>query len=112
MTFEPTDGSKVFFNDLPESEALYWAKTMTGHSALSFGGKLSYPAYKYIPVTYLYCENDQGILPAEQQKMIDHAKSVTESTVEVVSVPSGHMPMIKMPDEVVKVLRKAAGESV
>lgn len=66
-----------------------------------------YAAWKHIPSTYLICTIDNAISPKIQERMVaqDGAK-----WSEVVRLRSGHSPMVSMPEETARIIRRAAGE--
>ena len=107
MFLEPEGNVAVTFSDLPREIGLAYAKKMPGHSAVSFGGKLSTKSHYNIPITYVFCKNDLVVPPKHQQKMIDDIKKVTHSTVDVIELESGHGPHISQPDNVVKAIRES-----
>lgn len=109
MWLEAEGNSKVTFSDMSEEEGLGFAQHMPGHSAASFSSRLTYPAYKYCPVTYLHCEGDKVIVPEAQLQMIEYAKSVTESTVDVINCSAGHAVIVSQPETCVAAIVKAAG---
>src|SRR5207248_5167587 len=98
---------------LPAAEAIAWASKLSdSHSSISFDGKLTYPAYAYIPSKYLLCENDKIITPDMQRSMVEAAVKETGKTIDVISVAAGHGSTITVPDKVVEVIRMAAGEMI
>ena len=69
---------------------------------------VSHEAFREVPVTYLLCENDQG-LPVEVQKMM--FGKIEEAGVKVVTIEScegSHSPFLSMPEKVVEVVVRAA----
>lgn len=96
------------YSDLTESEGLTLMSQMTNHSFVSFHGELTYPAYKYLPVTYLLCKGDKIIAPDLQQSMIDMAVLEYNAKVDVVTCDAGHCPCNSMPDFVAETIGKAA----
>ncbi|TKA37732.1 hypothetical protein B0A49_13638 [Cryomyces minteri] len=48
MYLNPIINAQITFSDLPSAEAEAWAAKMPHHSTATFGGELSYPAYRYI----------------------------------------------------------------
>jgi len=85
---------------------------MPGHSAPSFGGALSYAAYKYIPVSYLVCEGDKVIAPALQKEIIARIEEESGAKVDVHTLNSGHCPNISVPKDLVAVIRRVCGERI
>ena len=51
------------------------------------------------------CESDKCILPHVQMGMVESAKDA----VKTVRLPSGHMPMLSMPEKFADVLEREAG---
>ncbi|KAJ7878002.1 hypothetical protein B0H14DRAFT_2207304, partial [Mycena olivaceomarginata] len=54
----------------PTRKGLAWASKMPTHSANCFGQKLTYAAYKDIPVSYLCCEPDKCVTTELQTRII------------------------------------------
>lgn len=104
--------AQFVYSDLPVEHGLEWVEKMKEHSSASFDGKLTYPAYKYMPVTYLVCEDDKIIAPGLQRKMVETAKKQSTMDIDVVSCTAGHGVNISMPEAVVKVVMNAARESI
>ncbi|KAJ9294966.1 hypothetical protein DTO271G3_6528 [Paecilomyces variotii] len=99
---------EIMYNDLPVEIGEAYAKKALHHSAASFDTPLTYPAYKYLPTTYLLCKQDMAIPFAGQQAMASIAgEAVTKHICN-----SAHSPMLSMPDTVVSVIREAAGETI
>jgi len=99
------------FSDLPRAEGIKLVSQFPGHSTASFAGKLTYAAYKDVPVTYIICEEDKVISPKAQRKMVQMLERDGKD-VTVVSLKSGHAPNSSQPEKVVEVVRKAAGEKL
>ncbi|KAJ7631495.1 Alpha/Beta hydrolase protein [Mycena rosella] len=110
-----TDASKcghISFSDLPPEEAVIWAAKLTPHSAISFAQKLTYAAYKDIPVSYLFCEDDKLVTPEQQNKIIAGLESeMGGKTVDRHPVKAGHAVNVSQPKTVVDVVRKALGDA-
>lgn len=103
---------KGIFNDLGSDEEKKGYMSMMGrHSTVSFSGKLTYPAYKHIPSTYIHTKNDMIVPPPFQLYMIDAAKQ-DGADIKVVELDSGHVPVLSFPDQVVKILLDAGKGSV
>jgi hypothetical protein len=101
----------LVYSDLPLEEGIKWISKMEEHSSGSFDGKLTYPAYKHIPVTYLVCEGDKVITPDLQRQMVEVARKEEKADIDVMFCSAGHGVNISMPEAVVEVIRKVAGES-
>jgi pimeloyl-ACP methyl ester carboxylesterase len=110
MTLEPNGSAKVTFSDLPFEEGLAFAKQMPEHSATSFGGPLTYPGYKHVPVSYLLCEEDMTVPPEMQQRFIDLLEKESEGKVVVSKCSAGHCPQLSQPDVVIEAIARALGD--
>lgn len=75
------------------------------HSMPAFATPLTYEAYRDVPVSYLFCERDEAILPAFQKQM---AAFPGGGAVRTYTCTSGHSPMISMPEKVVDVIQDTA----
>lgn len=107
---DPVANAAITFSDLPPSEGLAWAKKMPDHSTASFASELTYPGWKYIPVSFLFCEDDKVIPLDFQKQMVEMVNKETGKCVDEHVCKSGHCPNVSVPDKVVEALRKAAGE--
>ncbi|KAJ6470527.1 Alpha/beta hydrolase fold-1 [Mycena sanguinolenta] len=64
------DFARSNYSEMSPEEASVWASRMREHVAASFSQKLTYAAYKDIPVSYLFCEEDMGVVPELQNQII------------------------------------------
>ncbi|KAK4935204.1 hypothetical protein LTR10_023704 [Elasticomyces elasticus] len=90
----PVGPEQIFYQDLPPDDQKYWAAQLKHHVAKSQLEPVHQVAYRDIPVSYLYCENDQA-LPFEFQKLM-----VKKCGVEVreFTCDAGHSPFLSQPD--------------
>ncbi|KAH8898721.1 alpha/beta-hydrolase [Thozetella sp. PMI_491] len=98
------DAQKVLslvFSDLSPEEIRGLRTVFPQHSAASFGGVLTHAAYLDVPVSYLFCENDQIVTPAVQQKIIDMIEEKSGQKVEVTKIKTGHAPHIVALEKVI-----------
>jgi pimeloyl-ACP methyl ester carboxylesterase len=91
-------------SELPFEEALGFARSMGLHSFLSFEGKLSYPGYRHVPVSWIYCEDDKMIVPTLQQQYIDRIEAESGAAVNVHTLATGHMPNLTATDQLARML--------
>ncbi|KAK6225523.1 hypothetical protein QIS74_01570 [Colletotrichum tabaci] len=103
----PAQPAEVFYNDLDDEAAREAVSGLRHHSYRTFSSKLTYAAWRDVPVTYIKCELDRAIPPQVQQRMID----VAGRDVVVESVETGHSPFLNKPDLVTTALRRSAGEA-
>ncbi|KAJ7185380.1 Alpha/beta hydrolase fold-1 [Mycena filopes] len=103
----------VNLSDFPPEEGLFWAKKLTQHSAASFVQPLTYAAYKDIPASWVFLEQDKCITPELQNKIIANMESVMGGrSVERFPVDVAHCINVSQPATFAKVVRKALGDTV
>jgi pimeloyl-ACP methyl ester carboxylesterase len=67
--------------------------------------KIEVTAYKYIPATYMVCENDKAA-PPQYQEMFAKADGA-----KVIKLAGGHIPMLSQPDALVVRIVEAVKEA-
>ncbi|KAK5138026.1 hypothetical protein LTR08_005823 [Meristemomyces frigidus] len=97
-----------FYTDLSADVAQEQAKHLREMHVTFFHHRVKYAAWKHIPSTYLFCENDKALPPGGQEAMI--AQPGANFTVE--RCGASHSPFLSMPDFTAEVVRRAAGEQV
>ena len=103
--------AKATFSDLDIHRAIDIVKKMPRQSAISFAGKLTYPAYKYVPTSYILCENDL-LVPVEKQKeYIERLKNESKTDVNVHPIQSDHCPLVGKVDELAQIITNIAAAS-
>lgn len=109
MTLDPAVIGPATFSDLSPDLALEWGKKMTTHSLPSFSGKLTYPAYRHIPTSFIFCERDLIISPDLQRATILFLEGERggEGSVGVVKLDTGHCPNVSVPEETAAGIAKA-----
>lgn len=68
-------------------------------------------AYKEIPASYIFCEDDLIVSPAQQTKFIKVIEDATGKVVDVVKLKAGHCPNWSMPEKVAEVIGELAVKS-
>lgn len=96
----------LLFNDLPASVSDSWLAKMQCQPATGWADEIQYAGWKDIESVYLLCEKDM-VMPADMQLQMAGLAGC-----EIERCESGHMVMLSLPEKVVEVVRKAAGESV
>jgi len=109
MTHEIERSAEFTFSDLPFDEAVQMVKKMPKHSYPSFLGPLTYPAYKYIPASYIVCERDMIIPPPAQREFIEFIKKESGQQVDVIALDAGHCPNASVPKDVAEAVVKTVG---
>lgn len=103
--------ARYFYNDLPASTAEHWANKLKHHSLPTLVSPVTYAAWRHIPVTYLLCEADNALPLPMQEAMVETAKAAGVD-IAVDRCEAGHSPFLSVPEVVVGLLRRAAGEVV
>ena len=101
--------AKHIVSDMPLDEAIKFMASATRHSAASFASPFTYPAYRYIPATYIICEKDLVIPPTFQRQWIERMEQESGRSVSTISMETGHCPNASAPGELVKAIEKAVG---
>ncbi|KAI7764025.1 hypothetical protein ACKAV7_013765 [Fusarium commune] len=104
-TLVPTDPIHLFYHDLPEEEAQWAKNTMVAH-----GTDVQYApincervAWRVVPLTYIICEEDQGLLSFLQEGMIQKVEE-QGIIVQKYRLPSSHSPFLSMPKRVAEIV--------
>jgi hypothetical protein len=98
------------FNGGLYEKALVWVKRFGQHSGPSFGGKLTYPGYNDVAVSYMFCENDKCVIPEAQQAGIDTIEKSSGRKVDVYRYPVDHIPYFSAIETVIDAVNRAASE--
>ena len=101
---------KANYPDVTFEESLPHSKLYTEHSTKSFGDKLTYPAYKYLPVSFIFCERDGTLPPDFQKKTIARIEEQSGRKVQVFTVDAGHCPFATQPEEVAGFVNQAINQ--
>ncbi|MCW8383842.1 alpha/beta hydrolase [Streptomyces justiciae] len=73
-------------------------------SALSFAEPVSRAAWQTLPSSYVICDDDQSLPPAYQEPF-------AQRTGATYRLPSGHTPLLSMPDRLADLLEQIARRS-
>ncbi|RYO90848.1 hypothetical protein DL764_008386 [Monosporascus ibericus] len=104
--FRIKNPTQTLYNDLPPEEAEYWASKIIDQSYAVQTTKLTRASYRYIPSTYVVCENDQGPPPQYQEMFGKRAGA------DVLRIASGHSPMLSKTEELANMVAAAAQETM
>ncbi|KAG8910251.1 hypothetical protein FRC01_006433 [Tulasnella sp. 417] len=102
------DPVTTFYGDLPRETAEQYAAGLKRQSYKVFASKLTYAAWRHVPTTYLYTENDSA-LPIMYQKMMVEGSG---AEVKTETFNAGHSVFLALPEKVAESVRRAAGESI
>ena len=107
MSHVVEESARLTFSDLPYEEAKDWAGRMPQHSAPSFEGKLTFPGYNHIPVSFVFCDRDVILPPEFQSSVIESIERESGKQVDVHHLNTGHCPMTSAPEDLATVVIKA-----
>lgn len=93
----------VFYNDLTPSEQQFWTSKLQHHTVIAQKTPLTKTAYTEIPVSYLYCENDQALPLSLQEAMVKQSGV----KVQELRCTAGHSPFLSQPDTFVEMVEEA-----
>jgi pimeloyl-ACP methyl ester carboxylesterase len=91
-----------FAADLDGATARFMADSQVPWGVAALGGKVSVPAWKLKPATYLVATEDKMIPPAAQQAMAGRARA------KIVEAKGSHSIYVSQPDAVVAAIEEAA----
>jgi len=97
-----TAARATFFSDLSEDDAAAAYRRLTPQPNMPLGEKarLTSGGLERVPRTYIFCENDQALLPAQQQRAIDRSPGI-----RVLRLAGGHSPFLSQPQRLVELLQ-------
>ncbi|KAH4405957.1 hypothetical protein HBH70_136710 [Parastagonospora nodorum] len=95
-------------NDLSWDVGYEHCLNLAHHSAAAFLEEVTQVAYKDIPVSYIFCENDLVVTPKQQEGFINVIAEATGKGVDVVNLPYGHCPNWSAPEKVAEIFEQLA----
>ena len=97
----------LFYGDIEIEKARDAEKLLVRQSGKAQMDAITYPAWQFIPTTYLRTEQDAVLFPNWQDRQI---KAVLESgtIIEVETFKAGHSPFLSIPDEMVAAVERVA----
>lgn len=111
ILFAQDDGSctmkeprRRFFNDLSKQDQDHWLSELRPQLAVVQQTPITYTAYKYHPVVYLYCEKDEALLLEAQKMMVDNAGV----DFKIETCTAGHSPFLSQIDSFLGVIKRMA----
>ena len=101
------EAARLTFSDLPPEKGVEMVKKMTYHSTPSFQDKLTYPGYKFLPVSWIYAEDDLILPPDFQRVCIEMIEKESGNKVDVHNIKTGHCPNSSAPELVAAAIMAA-----
>ncbi|KAI9643331.1 hypothetical protein NHQ30_007950 [Ciborinia camelliae] len=108
-----SDPYEIFYNDIPRDEAEKYVAMLREHSYPTFASKVRAEPWRFVPSTYVVCEEDRTIPLEKQLRMIQRAQDIAEGCFDTIErTNAGHSPFISQPEWLAEKLIKAAESSV
>ena len=102
---------RLLYADLEPERAKKMEALLARQSGAAMTDAVTYPAWRYIPTTYLKTQDDRVLFPEWQERQIKAVRDVgVELTVE--NYKSSHSPFLSMPGEMVAAVERAAEQRV
>ncbi|CAD6574886.1 MAG: hypothetical protein ASARMPRED_006962 [Alectoria sarmentosa] len=114
VSVNPAMARPLFYNDV-EDQALVedMSRNLRSMSVGAFRSRLTRAAWEYTPATLVLCERDGCMDRGRREQRLRAARDKCPGAVgRVERCGAGHAPFLSMPDRVVEILRRAAGEEV
>ena len=110
-TFLCEDPIRLFYADLEPERAREMEGLLARQSGKAMTDKVTYPAWRHIPTTYLRTRDDQVLFPEWQERQVKAVRDAgVELTVEIYK--SSHSPYLSIPGEMVAAVERAAEQEV
>ncbi|KIW37879.1 uncharacterized protein PV06_09861 [Exophiala oligosperma] len=100
------EGATTIFSDIPQEEALKWQSRQSLQSTICYAGKAVYPAYRDVPVSYIFYSGDKVLTPEFQQGRIDFLKKEAKE-FDLLRLETGHCPNVSEPEATAKIICEA-----
>lgn len=103
------EAASVFYQDLPDDEAAFWAGRLVPMPKSAFLNRITREAYRGIPATYILCKDDRAIPASTQEMMISNVQSAGVS-MDVVRITASHSPFLSMPESTAELVVNLAAK--
>lgn len=94
----------TLYNDVPDDMRKAALARLLPQSALSFAEPVDRAAWKTVPSSYVFCDDDQSLPPSYQEPF-------ARRTGATYHLPSGHTPLLSMPDKLADLLAQIAQDT-
>ncbi|MFJ7497282.1 alpha/beta hydrolase [Streptomyces sp. NPDC097727] len=91
----------TLYNDVPEDKRDAALARLLPQTALSFAEPVRQAGWKTLPTSYVVCDDDRSLPPSYQEPF-------AERTGATYHLPSGHSPLLSMPDKLADLLEQIA----
>ena len=102
---------QLFYADVEPERAKKMEALLTPQSGKAMMDAITYPAWQFVPTTYLRTQDDEVLFPHWQERQI---KAVEDAGVglTVKTFKSSHSPFLSIPREMVAAVKRAANQPV
>ncbi|KAJ8063867.1 hypothetical protein OCU04_007721 [Sclerotinia nivalis] len=108
-----SDPYEIFYNDIEKKEAKKYVDMLKEHSAMTVASPVTVEPWRFIPSTYVLCEDDNALPLEAQLGLIKGAQEIAAGSFDTIErTNSGHSPFISQPEWLAEKLIKAAEASV
>jgi len=104
-----TKAFQMLYNDLEPATAAQWICKLRPQSAGVLFSKTTYTAWRDVPTTVIVCKDDNMMPPALMEQFVQVVKD-GGGDIKVEVIDGGHSPFLARVDELVVILRHAAGD--
>ncbi|GGZ29239.1 hypothetical protein GCM10010300_85210 [Streptomyces olivaceoviridis] len=98
------DPAQTLYNDVPQDKRKAALARLLPQTALSFAEPVSRAGWKTVPTSYVLCDDDRSLPPSYQQPFAERAGAVHH-------LPSGHTPLLSMPEKLADLLERIAHDT-
>ncbi|MGW5425477.1 alpha/beta hydrolase [Streptomyces sp. NPDC003943] len=91
----------TLYHDVPEDKRAAALARLLPQTVLSFAEPVSRAGWKTSPTSYVMCDDDRSLPPSYQEPF-------AERTGATYHLPSGHTPLLSMPDKLADLLEQIA----
>ena len=101
------NGPPLFYNDLPEAEAIHWTDLLSPNMTITHQAmQVQHEPWRHVPTTYIYCIKDKGLPFGKQQQLVDdvrgNVRDLREDTLD-----ASHSPFLSMPKRLATLVEQA-----
>ena len=97
----------MFYNDMPDEQAQHWVSLLKRVPSSTQLTGTTQAAYLHHPVTYIFCEKDQGPNIDYQRRIVEDIRKADGIQVDEEICNTGHSPYLSQPETILKFIQNA-----
>ncbi|KAL4894837.1 Alpha/beta hydrolase fold-1 [Aspergillus ambiguus] len=102
---------RIFYHDVPAALQEEAIAGLRHSSRAPFHGAVTHEPWRTMSCAYLFCDDDQGLPLAVQEKMAGlMEQTAPPANVRTVHLPASHSPFLSMPERTAETIVRVAGE--